>query len=64
MNSLYQTMPTANVYTGPSFITGKEAAGARAQQARHPLTSGASRSSKVYKTDRYDQAESRLAAAG
>ena len=26
MNSLYQTMPTANVYTGPSFITGKEAA--------------------------------------
>ena len=26
MNSLYQTMPTANVYTGPSFVTGKEAA--------------------------------------
>lgn len=26
MNSLYQTMPTANVYTGPSFVTQKEAA--------------------------------------
>jgi simple sugar transport system substrate-binding protein len=26
MNSLYQTMPTANVYTGPAFVTGKEAA--------------------------------------
>jgi simple sugar transport system substrate-binding protein len=25
MNSLYGTMPTSNVYTGPSFVTGKEA---------------------------------------
>jgi simple sugar transport system substrate-binding protein len=26
MNSLYQTMPTANVYTGPAFVTKREAA--------------------------------------
>ena len=26
MNSLYGTMPTANVYTGPSFVTSQDAA--------------------------------------